>query len=125
MVKHAISEACRLGMEVDLPPGGGWRIGGTFLPDSAAGAKLYIKKSEATSVYTVENSPSGELVKRACPGGEGKAFNPFSRTSLQAIIEHFTSSFKDLKIRAQFHDSWEYESNSCSELLDHFRKTRL
>jgi hypothetical protein len=124
MVKHTITEANRLGMKVDLPPGSGWRIGGSFVTDSIAAAKLCIEKSGATSGYTAESRPSGEMVKRAGPGGNGRAFNPFCRASLQTVIDHFTPSFKDLDLRAQFHDSWEYQSNSCPEFFDRFREKR-
>lgn len=33
MIKFTIDEATRLGMGVDLPPGSGWRLGGSFVPE--------------------------------------------------------------------------------------------
>ena len=124
MVKHTVAEAKRLGMMVDLPPGGGWRIGGSFITDETAAAKLLIEKSNTVSGYTAKNRPSGEMVKRAGPGGTGRTFNPFSRDSLQAVINHFNPHFKNLGIRAQFHDSWEYTSDCCPGFLDRFREMR-
>ncbi len=123
-VRHTIAEAHRLGMQVDLPPGSGWRMGGPFITDKAAAAKLHIEKSDTTRRLTAEVRPSGEPVKRAGPGGAGRAFNPFSRRSLQAVIDFYTPHFRDLDIRAQFHDSWEYASNACPELFDCFRERR-
>ncbi len=124
MVRHTIAEAYRLGMKVDLPPGSGWRIGGGFITDSIAAARLTVEEADTESGYKVQSKPSGELVKRAGPGGTGKSFNPFSRAALKAVIDHFNPVFKDLGIRAQFHDSWEYESDSCLELFDVFRERR-
>lgn len=124
MARHAIAEARRLGMQVDMPPGSGWRIGGSFVTDEVGAAKLHIEKRDADGGYALESRPSGEPVKRAGPGGEGRAFNPFSRASLQAAIDHFTPAFSELGIRAQFHDSWEYGSNACPEMFDRFRELR-
>lgn len=122
MLKHVIAEAGRLGMKVDIPNTSGWRTGGSYISDDVAATNLHIEKSD--SGYTAQIIPSGELVKRAGPGGEGKAFNPFSRKSLQAVIDHFTPAFTGLGLRAQFHDSWEYHSNSCPEIFDFFREKR-
>ena len=122
MLRHTVAEAKRLGMQVDLPPGSGWRIGGGFITDETSAAQLSITKTK--SGYTIASVPSDEMVKRAGPGGTGRAFNPFSRASLQAVIEHFTSAFMKLGIRAQFHDSWEYGSNASPELLNTFQAKR-
>jgi hypothetical protein len=124
MIQHTIAEAKRLGMAVDLPPGSGWRIGGEFITDAVSAAKLTIRKKDDGSGYTAESKPSNEQVKRAGPGAEGRAFNPFSRTSLQSAMDHLGSAFKDLGFRAQFHDSWEYESSACPEIFDRFLKMR-
>ena len=124
MVRHVIAEAGKLGMKVDLPPGSGWRIGGPFITDDVASAKLVVEPDPSGNGYRCEIKPSGEPVKRPGPGGAGKAFNPFSRKSLEAAIRHFTPAFKDLAIRAQFHDSWEYESDACPELFDAFKANR-
>ncbi|MBN1555135.1 MAG: hypothetical protein JXA11_10345 [Phycisphaerae bacterium] len=124
MVRHAILEAHRLGMKVDLPPGCGWRIGGQFITDDIAAAEFQVEPSDSPSGYSFASKPSGEMVKRPGPGGEGKTFNPFNRASLQAVIDHFTSAFSNLGIRAQFHDSWEYDSSACREVPETFRELR-
>jgi hypothetical protein len=71
MVTHTIAEAKRLGMIVDLPPGSGWRIGGGFIGDVVAAAKLRIEKKDDDTGYTAQSEPSHEKVKRAGPGGKG------------------------------------------------------
>jgi hypothetical protein len=124
MIKHTIAEAERFGMAVDLPPGSGWRIGGGFITDAVSAAKLRIEKKADGTGYTAESKPSKEKVKRAGPGGEGRAFNPFSQRSLQSALDHFAPIFKDLAIRAQFHDSWEYESDACPEIFERFLEMR-
>lgn len=124
MIEHTIAEAKRLGMAVDIPLGSGWRIGGGFIMDAVSAAKLKIEKKDSGTNYTAESRPSGEKVKRAGPGGQGRAFNPFSRKSLQSAIEHFAPVFDDLAVRAQFHDSWEYESTACPEIFDRFLEMR-
>lgn len=124
VVQHAIAEAHRLGMKVDLPPGSGWRIGGPYISDDIGAAKLVIEKSHSGVGYVLDVRPSGERVKRAGPGGAGAAFNPFSRASLAAVTAHYTPVFEYLGVRAQFHDSWEYESAACPELPDQFLRRR-
>ena len=124
MLRHAISEAERLGMKVDLPPGSGWRMGGDFISDTTSAAKLDLARDDTTGAWQAECQPTEEQVKRAGPGGKGRAFNPFSRTSLQAVIDHFTPAFKELDIRAQFHDSWEYRSDCCPEFFECFSARR-
>ncbi len=116
MVSHTVREAARLGMQVDLPPGSGWKIGGTFLDETLAAARMALVGNGVTI------AASGERIKRPGPGGGGRSFNPFDRRSLQAVIEHFTPAFGGLGIRAQFHDSWEYNCNARLDLLDVFEK---
>ncbi len=120
MVRHTVSECNRLGMKVDLPPGSGWRIGGNYMPEELGAAQLCIEKKETDKNVTLTTKLSGERIKRPGPGGEGLAFNPFSRKSLDVAIDHFTPAFKDLKIRAQFHDSWEYNSDVFPQMFETF-----
>lgn len=124
MVRHAVAEAGRLGMKVDLPPGSGWRIGGDFLTGEARAARLVFEKDPEGDTRRAECRPSGEKIKRAGRGGGGPAFNPFSPAALESVIEHFEPHFRGLGIRAQFHDSWEYTSDCCPEFFDSFRNRR-
>jgi hypothetical protein len=116
MLRYTVGEAKRLGMQVDLPPGSGWRMGGDFLPPELAAAKIRFADGE------VSIAPSGEKIKRPGPGGGGPAFNPFDRASLEAVMDHFAPYLQDLGIRAQFHDSWEYGTNARLDLLDVFAR---
>ncbi len=173
MLKHTCSEAQRLDMAVDLPPGSGWRIGGPSVPTALASANVVIETHAVTggeplhlafptarpqaivaygpnrsllsltdkitsdtgildwlsppgdwTVYTVSQKFSGSKVKRPGPGGAGNAINPFSQPSLEAGLKPFEALFAQLPphaIRAQFHDSYEYEGNWTDTLLSEFR----
>ena len=121
LVKQAAAETKRLGMLLDLPPGSGWRIGGPYIDKSCAAARLCIRTGEGTEPGTVTCVPSGEPVKRPGRGGEGLAFNPFSAASFERVKEHLSPALHQLAIRAQFHDSWEYESNCAPELFERFK----
>ncbi len=124
IARHTVTEAKRLGMEVDLPPGSGWRIGGAFVREEHRAASLQIARADETNRYHATCVPSGEQVKRAGPGGGGPTFNPFSRAALQAVIDHFDAPFADLGIRAQFHDSWEYDTDCCPDFFEQFQERR-
>jgi len=124
MIKHTITEAQRLGMKVDLPPGSGWRIGGKFVTSDLSASQLQTEKKPNGDGYTAYVKTLEEKVKRPGKDGEGRAFNPFSQKSLQAAIDYYRPHFEDIGIRAQFHDSWEYESTSCPEIFDNFQKMR-
>ena len=76
------------------------------------------------TVYTLAQKFSGSRVKRPGPGGAGNAIDPFSQHSLEAGLHPFDAVFAQLSptaIRAQFHDSYEYEGNWTSNLLSEFR----
>ncbi len=171
MLAHTCTEAKRLEMGVDLPPGSGWRIGGPTVPVGLASATLVIethavKGNEALhlpfggarpqaivaygsggrvvaltekldamgnldwtvptgewTVYVVTQRFSGSKVKRPGPGGGGNSINPFSQKSLEAGLSPFSTLFSKLPtggIRAQFHDSYEYEGNWTQEVFPEF-----
>lgn len=46
ILKYTIEEANKLGLGVDLPPGSGWRCGGTFVPEEKGLWNLRIEKIE-------------------------------------------------------------------------------
>jgi hypothetical protein len=79
------------------------------------------------TVYSLSSRWSRDSVKRPAPGGEGRNINPYSRRSLDNYLTYFGSKIGDLPkagIRAQFHDSFEYEGNWCDEFLAEFEKRR-
>ncbi len=174
-VRHAIREAKRLDMGVDLPTGSGWRTGGPSVSDADANLNVVIeqqtleggsefKKSYSRQrpqalvaygengktidltdklgdaaeltwqvpegkwkLFTVTTRWSRDNVKRAAPGGEGKNINPLSRHALTNYLNYFGKGIGDLPsdgIRAQFHDSYEYEGNWCDDFFAQFEKRR-
>ncbi|MCW3094870.1 MAG: glycoside hydrolase family 2 sugar binding protein [Chthonomonadaceae bacterium] len=76
------------------------------------------------TVYILSQKFSGSKVKRPGPGGSGNSIDPFSQRSLEAGLKPFGGLFAQLPpgaIRAQFHDSYEYEGNWTPDLLSEFR----
>ena len=101
------------GQDVDMLPG---RFDSAQLP-----------QPDAWTVYTVTQRWSSDSVKRPAPGGAGKNINPFSRRSVDHYLAYFGEKLGDLPaegIRAQFHDSFEYEGNWCDNFLAEFENRR-
>jgi alpha-L-rhamnosidase len=122
-VRHAAREAKRLDMGVDLPTGSGWRMGGPSV--SAADGDLEVVVSG--DLPTITGRWSRDNVKRPAPGGEGRNINPYSKRSLDNYLEFFgkqTDGLKGEGLRAQFHDSFEYEGNWCDDFLAQFEQRR-
>ncbi|TWT75544.1 hypothetical protein Pla123a_30540 [Posidoniimonas polymericola] len=68
---------------------------------------------------------AGDKVKRPGPGGEGLNINPFWRRSVDAFLTDFGSTLDQLPgIRAQFHDSFEYEGDWQPEFFAEFYERR-
>ena len=173
MLKRTCSEAKRLEMGVDLPPGSGWCIGGPQVPmelgnataaittkpvdggtavilsfgDKRPQAIVAYSESGATVhldsqidakgdlawtppvgkwvIYTASQKPTGQMVKRPAPGGEGRAINPFSSKALDLGLGPFEDAIAQLppaSIRSQFHDSFEYQGDWTPELFDEFQR---
>lgn len=172
VVTHAVDEAHRLGLEVDLPPGSGWRMGGPQVPRELGNAEVRLERTQASAgsqwkydfmdelpqavvaysgdqtveltdqiddsgqiawdapqaeqpwtIYIVQERLIRERVKRPAPGGEGLNINPYSAESVSHFLENFAEQIASLppeKIRATFHDSFEYEGNWSSSFLPKF-----
>ncbi len=117
MWNHAVSEADRLGMWLDLTPGSGWRVGGPDVPKSHREQQVAVKNG----VLAPHSKPS--RVKRAGPGGAGFAVNPYSVNALKRYLERFDHVLADGTVRrprAFYHDSFEYTGNWCPELPEAF-----
>jgi hypothetical protein len=90
----------------------------------AAGNLAWSPPPGAWTVYTVSQKFSGQKVKRPAPGGEGRAFNPFSKAALDAGLKPFDTLFAELPdgaIRSQFHDSYEYQGDWTAEVFTEFK----
>ena len=118
---HAIKEAERLGMNIDLTPSSGWRMGGP-----------HITVEHAEQSFRVENGKilskrNGAKVKRAGPGGQGLTANPYSWRDMKFHLDWVDQGFEEghgLVPRAFYYDSFENPGNWCDEFLPTFEKLR-
>ena len=127
LLLHAAAEARRLGMGLDMPPGSGWRLGGPGVRLEDAVASLRIEVDTARGTYVATIRPAGDKVKRAAPGGEGNALDPFSRVAVQRYLGAYGERIKTVPrgtVRAFFHDSFEYTGNGSAELFEEFLRRR-
>ena len=121
MVTHAVKEAGRLGMWVDMTAGTGWPFGGPMISNDDCDAVVSYRKGKLSWRF------SGRSVKRAAPGGAGKAINPYSPRAMTAYLRHFDKAFAGGGVvlpRAMYHDSFEFRGNWCKGLTEEFRKRR-
>jgi hypothetical protein len=76
-------------------------------------------------VYWVWQSGTGQKVKRAAPGNEGLALDPFSVAKLDYYLQRFNKAFNNYEgqsPRAQYHDSYEYHNaNWTDDFLVEFK----
>jgi glycosyl hydrolase family 106( putative alpha-L-rhamnosidase) len=127
LLLHAAAEARRLGMGLDTPPGSGWRLGGPSVRLEDAVASLRIEVDTVRGAYVARVRPAGDKVKRAAPGGEGNALDPFSRVAVRRYLEAYGDRIKTVPrgtVRAFFHDSFEYTGNGSAELFEQFLRRR-
>ena len=78
-------------------------------------------------LYVVSRKFSGRKVKRAAPGGQGYAVNPFSSRALREYLAKFDKAFASYQgdpPRAFYHDSYEYSGNWTDGLFEEFEKRR-
>jgi hypothetical protein len=121
MYNHAVAEAERLGMNIDLTPSSGWRMGGP-----------HVTREHGEQDFAVENGrmvarPNRAEVKRAGPGGQGLAINPYSQAAVEFHLDWFDQRRAEQKgraPRAYYYDSFENPSNWCPEFLETFRRLR-
>ncbi len=121
MMRHAVEEAERLGMWVDMTTGTGWPFGGAMITDQNCDASVVYADGKVSQKF------SGRSVKRAAPGGGGKTINPYSARAMTFYLKHFDAPFAlagGKLPRAQYHDSFEFSGNWTSELPAEFKKRR-
>ena len=79
-------------------------------------------------LYKVFRTWTGQNVKRAAPGGEGKVMNFFSTVSLHNYLSRFDTAFANYRgepVRAFYNDSYEaYGANWTGDFLEEFKSRR-
>jgi len=121
MFNHAVAEGKRLGINVDLTPSGGWRLGGPHVTKEHSEMKFSVKEGR------IEARHIGAKVKRAGPGGTGLCINPYSRKAVAFHLAHLDRLFdagEARSPRAFYYDSFENPGNWCPEFLAEFEKRR-
>jgi hypothetical protein len=121
MYNHAVAEAKRLGMNIDLTPSSGWRMGGPHVTPE------YAEQSFAVTDGQIVAVPRKDQVKRAGPGGTGLTINPYSESAVRFHIDWVNERFaagKGKPPRAFYYDSFENPGNWCPELLQAFQQLR-
>ena len=78
-------------------------------------------------VFSAVMQNTGQMVKRAAPGGEGLTVDPFSREALEVYLDRFNDAFGSYNpaIRAIFNDSYEvYAASFTPAFFKEFIKRR-
>jgi len=121
MFNHAVTEAKRLGMNIDLTPSSGWRLGGPHI------TKTHGEQTFAVEAGKITARPNNARVKRAGPGGQGLSVNPYSREAVAFHLDWLDRQFEQgqgLAPRAFYYDSFENPGNWCPEYLKAFQWLR-
>lgn len=121
MYNHAVAEAKRLGMNIDLTPGSGWRLGGPHITPRYGELTFAVENGE------IEARPNRARVKRAGPGGQGLAVNPYSPAAVEFHFDWLGRRFAEgsgSPPRAFYYDSFENPGNWSPELTESFRRLR-
>ena len=87
------------------------------------GTVNWIAPSYPWTVHYVSQKTTGQMVKRAAPGGAGYMLNPFSGQAMTNYLKWFDDAFDDytgIMPRSMYHDSYEYSSQWSQELFDEF-----
>jgi len=121
MFNHAVTEGKRLGMNIDLTPSSGWRIGGPHV------TKEYSERTFAVKDGKIEVKEQSARVKRAGLGGAGMCINPYSPAAVKFHFDWLADRFRDgkgLSPRAFYYDSFENTGNWAPELPERFKTRR-
>jgi hypothetical protein len=121
MFNHAVAEAKRLGMNIDLTPSSGWRMGGPHVTPEFGEQNFVVENGRIAA------QPNRANVKRAGPGGEGLAINPYSQAAVAFHLDWMDKHFAEgngAAPRAFYYDSFENPGNWCPEFLESFRQLR-
>jgi len=121
MFNHTITEARGLGMNIDLTPSAGWRLGGPHI------TKEHSERSFAVKDGKITVGVRGDRVKRPGPGGAGLCINPYSPAAVKFHFDWLADRFREgkgLAPRALYYDSFENPGNWAPELHDRFQQRR-
>lgn len=121
MFNHAVAEGQRLGMNIDLTPSSGWRLGGPHVPPEYGEETFRIEEGN------ISVKPNGARVKRAGPGGAGLAINPYSHAAVDFHFAWLADRFQagnGVAPRAFYYDSFENPGNWCPEFREFFAARR-
>jgi len=121
MFNHTVTEGKRLGMNIDLTPSSGWRLGGPHI------TKEHSERSFSVKNGRIEVTERTDKVKRAGPDGEGMCINPYSPAAVKFHFDWLADRFRDgkgLAPRAFYYDSFENSGNWAPELPDRFKQWR-
>ncbi len=121
MFNHAVIEADRLGLNIDLTPSSGWRLGGSHVTPEYAEQSFTIKNGQIAVINRTD------MVKRAGPGGKGYCINPYSESAVNYHFNWLSDRFnigKGRYPRAFYYDSFENPGNWSPELLQEFKRIR-
>ena len=78
-------------------------------------------------IYAAFAGHTGQMVKRAAPGGEGLVLDHLSKDALKIYLNRFDDAFggNQVGIRSFFNDSYEvYNADFSQKLFDEFQKRR-
>ncbi len=121
MYNHAVKEAGRLGMNIDLTPSSGWRLGGPHVTPEYAEQSFTIENGQIDVINRTD------MVKRAGPGGKGYCINPYSESAVNYHFNWLSDRFnmgEGKSPRAFYYDSFENPGNWSPEFLHEFKRLR-
>jgi len=84
-------------------------------------------KTGSWKIYAAFGGHTGQMVKRAAPGGKGLVMDHLSKNALDIYLKRFDDAFGagNIGVRSFFNDSYEvYGANFSPDLFDEFLKRR-
>jgi hypothetical protein len=121
MFNHAVTEGNRLGLNIDLTPSSGWRLGGPHVTEEHA------ERSFAVRDGRIVIKQQQDRVKRSSAAGAGMSINPYSPAAVKFHFDWLADRFREgkgLAPRAFYYDSFENTGNWAPELPERFKQWR-
>lgn len=122
MMKTAVEEARKHGMNIDMTLGTGWCFGDPEVTPEDSSTVVSLKEDDDGKI-SLTLRRKAIMVKRAAPGGEGPMLDPFSIGAINQYLAWFDKHLGDENgpmPRAVYHDSYEYRADWSDELCDAF-----